>query len=61
MSTPAGQHRKAAFLGARRVGSRVRVRSELLDATKVAEDIVNLTVRNTDELEGSDKPAAGPT
>jgi acyl dehydratase len=43
-------------------GSRVRVRSELLDVTKVADDsdtvAVNLTIRNTVELDGSDKPAA---
>jgi acyl dehydratase len=39
-------------------GSRVRVRSELLDVTKVADDVVNLTIRNTVELDGSDKPAA---
>lgn len=40
------------------VGSRVRVRSDLLAATKVADDVVNLTIRNTVELDGSDKPAA---
>jgi acyl dehydratase len=49
---------KVRFLTPVAVGSRVRVRSELLDATKVADDVVNLTVRHTVELEGSDKPAA---
>jgi hypothetical protein len=36
----------------------MRLRSVLLDATKVARDTVNLTVRHTIEIEGSDKPAA---
>jgi acyl dehydratase len=49
---------KVRFLSAVTAGSRVRVRSELADATKVADDTVNLTVRHTVELEGSDKPAA---
>jgi acyl dehydratase len=49
---------KVRFLAPVVVGSRVRVRSELLDVTKVADDIVNLTIRNTVELDGSDKPAA---
>ncbi|BBZ15564.1 MaoC family dehydratase [Mycobacterium branderi] len=49
---------KVRFLAPVAVGSRVRVRSELLEATKVSDDIVNLTVRNTVELDGSDKPAA---
>jgi len=49
---------KVRFLAPVAVGSRVRVRSELLDVTKVADDIVNLTIRNTVELDGSDKPAA---
>jgi acyl dehydratase len=40
------------------VGSRVRVRSELVDAAKVDENTVNLTVRNTVEIDGSTKPAA---
>jgi acyl dehydratase len=40
------------------VGSRIRVRSELADATGVADDTVNLTVRHTVEIEGVDKPAA---
>jgi acyl dehydratase len=49
---------KVRFLAPVVVGSRVRVRSELLDVAKVAEDVVNLTIRNTVELDGSDKPAA---
>jgi acyl dehydratase len=49
---------KVRFLAPVVVGSRVRVRSELLDVTKVADDIVNLTIRNTVEIDGSNKPAA---
>lgn len=49
---------KVRFLAPVVVGGRVRVRSELLDVTKVADDTVNLTIRNTVELDGSDKPAA---
>ena len=49
---------KVRFLAPVTVGSRVRVRSELADATKVADDTVNLTVRHTVEIDGVDKPAA---
>jgi acyl dehydratase len=49
---------KVRFLAPVPVGSRVRLRSELVDASKVADDVVNLTMRHTVELEGSDKPAA---
>ncbi len=49
---------KVRFLAPVTAGSRVRVRSELLDAVKVAEDTVNLTVRHTVEIDGADKPAA---
>jgi acyl dehydratase len=49
---------KVRFLAPVAVGSRIRVRSELLEATKVADGVVKLTVRHTVELEGSDKPAA---
>jgi acyl dehydratase len=49
---------KVRFLAPVVEGSRVRVRSELLDVTEVADDVVNLTIRNTVELDGSDKPAA---
>jgi len=49
---------KVRFLAPVTAGSRVRVRSELVDATKVADDTVNLTVRHTVEIDGVDKPAA---
>jgi acyl dehydratase len=49
---------KVRFLAAVTAGSRVRVRSELVDATKVADDTVNLTVRHTVEIDGIEKPAA---
>jgi acyl dehydratase len=49
---------KVRFLAPVTTGSRVRVRSELVDAVKVAEDTVNLTVRHTVEIDGMDKPAA---
>jgi len=49
---------KARFLSAVTAGSRIRVRSELADATQVGDDTVNLTVRHTVEIDGVDKPAA---
>jgi acyl dehydratase len=49
---------KVRFLAAVPAGGRIRVRSELVDAAKVDEATVNLTVRHTIELDGSDKPAA---
>ena len=49
---------KVRFLAPVPAGSRIRVRSELVDAKKVNEMTVDLTVRHTVELEGSDKPAA---
>jgi acyl dehydratase len=49
---------KVRFLAAVTAGSRIRVRSELVDAAKVADDAVNLTVRHTVEIDGADKPAA---
>jgi acyl dehydratase len=49
---------KVRFLSAVAAGSRIRVRSELADATKVADDTVNLTVRHTVEIDGVEKPAA---
>jgi acyl dehydratase len=49
---------KVRFLAAVTAGSRIRVRSELVDATKVDDDTVNLTVRHTVEIDGADKPAA---
>jgi acyl dehydratase len=49
---------KVRFLAPVTAGSRVRVRSELADAAKVADDTVNLTVRHTVEIDGVEKPAA---
>jgi acyl dehydratase len=49
---------KVRFLAAVPSGGRIRVRSELGDASKVNDSTVNLTVVHTIELDGSDKPAA---
>ncbi|HEY7053280.1 MAG TPA: MaoC family dehydratase [Mycobacterium sp.] len=49
---------KVRFLAAVPSGGRIRARSELADATKVGDDTVNLTVKHTIELDGSEKPAA---
>ncbi|EKF21678.1 putative enoyl-CoA hydratase 1 [Mycolicibacterium hassiacum DSM 44199] len=49
---------KVRFLSPVKVGSRIRVRSELVDATTPADNTVNLTVRHTVEIDGVDKPAA---
>jgi acyl dehydratase len=49
---------KVRFLSPVRAGSRVRLRSDLLEVRKVDDTTVDLTVRQTVELEGSDKPAA---
>ena len=49
---------KVRFIAAVPSGSRIRARSELVDATKVDDNTVNMTVKNTIELDGSDKPAA---
>src|ERR1700720_3488745 len=49
---------KVRFLAPVPAGSRVRVRSELIDAAKVDDTTVDLTVRPTVELDGSVKPAA---
>jgi acyl dehydratase len=46
------------FLAPVPAGSRVRVRSDLVDARRVNDTTVDLTVRQTVELDGSDKPAA---
>jgi acyl dehydratase len=48
---------KVRFLAAVPSGGRIRARSELIDAEKVGDTMVNLTVRQTIELDGSDKPA----
>jgi acyl dehydratase len=49
---------RVRFLAPVPVGSRVRLRSELIDAHKVDDNTVDLVVRQTVELEGSGKPAA---
>lgn len=49
---------KVRFLSPVKAGSRIRVRSYLVDATPVGQDTVNLTVRHTVEIDGVDKPAA---
>lgn len=49
---------RVRFLAPVPAGSRVRVRSELVDATKVNDTTVDLIVRHTVELDGSAKPAA---
>jgi acyl dehydratase len=49
---------RVRFLAPVPAGSRIRLRSELVDATKVNDTTVDLTVLQTLELDGSDKPAA---
>jgi acyl dehydratase len=49
---------KVRFLSPVKVDSRIRLRSELVDAARVDDSTVNLTVRHTMEIEGVDKPAA---
>jgi acyl dehydratase len=49
---------KVRFLAPVPAGSRVRLRSQLLEARKVDDATVDLIVRQTVELDGSDKPAA---
>jgi acyl dehydratase len=49
---------KVRFLAAVPVDSRIRARSELVDAAEVKGGAVNLTVLHTIEIDGSDKPAA---
>jgi acyl dehydratase len=49
---------RVRFLAPVPAGSRVRVRSELVDARKVDGTTVDLIVRHTVELDGSEKPAA---
>lgn len=49
---------KARFVAPVQVGSRVRLRSELINASIVDDTTVDLTVKQTIELEGSAKPAA---
>ena len=49
---------KVRFLSAVPVGSRIRVRSELVDAVAKDPGTVDLTVRHTIEIDGVEKPAA---
>lgn len=49
---------KVRFLAAVLVNSRIRARSELVEAVEVKGGAVNLIVLHTIEIEGSDKPAA---
>ena len=49
---------RVRFLAPVPAGSRIRLRSELVNAAKVDDTMVDLTVRQTVELDGSDKPAA---
>lgn len=49
---------KVRFLAPVPAGSRVRVRSELVDAVRVNDTTVDLIVRQEVELDGSAKPAA---
>jgi acyl dehydratase len=49
---------KVRFLAPVPAGSRVRLRSDLIEAKPINESTVDLTVRQTIELAGSDKPAA---
>jgi acyl dehydratase len=49
---------RVRFLAPVPSGRRIRLKSELFDATKVNETTVDLTVRQTVELDGSEKPAA---
>jgi len=49
---------KVRFIAAVPSGGRIRARSELIDATNVDDNTLNMTVKNTIELDGSNKPAA---
>jgi acyl dehydratase len=49
---------KVRFLAPVPAGSLVRLRSDLVDAKKVNDSTVDLTVRQTVELNGSERPAA---
>ncbi len=49
---------KVRFLAPVPAGSLVRLRSDLVDAKKVNDSTVDLTVQQTVELNGSEKPAA---
>jgi acyl dehydratase len=49
---------RVRFLAPVPASSRIRLRSEIVKAAKVDDTTVDLTVRQTVELDGSDKPAA---
>lgn len=49
---------RVRFMAPVPAGGRIRLRSELVDAAKVGDTTVDLTVRQTVELDGSTKPAA---
>jgi acyl dehydratase len=49
---------KVRFIAPVLVGGRVRVRSRLVDVTRMGEGVAHLTVQHTVELDGSSKPAA---
>jgi acyl dehydratase len=49
---------KVRFLAAVTAGSRIRARSELAEVARIDDTTVNLTMRHTVEIEGSEKPAA---
>jgi acyl dehydratase len=49
---------KVRFLAPVPADTRIRLRSDLVDAKKINETTLDLTVRQTVELDGSEKPAA---
>ncbi len=49
---------KVRFVAPVKAGSRVRVRSQLVDVSPINDSTVHLTVRHTVEVDGSEKPAA---
>jgi acyl dehydratase len=49
---------KVRFIAPVPAGSRVRVRSELVDLARISDTTVHLTVRHTVEVKGNEKPAA---
>jgi acyl dehydratase len=49
---------KVRFIAPVLVGGRVRVRSRLVDVTRMGEGVAHLTVQHTVELDGNSKPAA---
>ena len=51
---------KVRFIAAVPSGGRIRARSELIDATKVDDNTVNLTVKNTIELTARTNPPRSP-